>query len=154
MGPTALAIMTLLALTTSLAAQQPPQERLWDAAKAGDTTAIASALAAGAKIDSLDTRSSRNGRYALNWATLSDKPAAVQQLISRGAKVNATNLTGFTALHHAAEVGAVSAARVLLADGADPTWATNMGQTPAQVARERNFPAVAALIDSAAGPKP
>ena len=137
----------------SLLAQSPPtaQELLWDGAVAGDTLAIAIALANGAKLDSLDTRVARNGRYALNWAALSDKPAAVRQLIARGAPIDASNRTGFTALHHAAEAGSVGSARELLAAGANPGEMNGEGWTPAQVARARGFESVAVVIDSAAG---
>ena len=58
-----------------------PQALLWDAAIAGDTGAIRRALATGAVIDSLDTRRSRNGRRALNWAALTDHPEVIRLLL-------------------------------------------------------------------------
>ena len=63
-----LVLAAVLSLTVQQLSAQSPQDRLWDAAVAGDTAAIRSAVAAGAKIDSLDRRVSVNGRYALNWA--------------------------------------------------------------------------------------
>jgi ankyrin repeat protein len=141
-------------LATPAQAQQSglasAQERLWDAAQAGDTAALAGALADGAVIDSLDTRRSANGRRALNWAAWYDRVDAIRLLVSRGATVNLANLTGFTPLHHAAERGSAAAARVLLEAGADPVWPTNAGETPAQVAVRTDHPEVAAIIEEAA----
>ena len=147
------ALALALALAASPAAAQTapdPQSRLWDAAVAGDTTALAQALADGAAIDSLDTRRARNGRRALNWAALNDRPDAIAFLVRRGATVNAVNLTGFTPLHHAAEAGSVAAARALIAAGADPAVPNHEGVTPEQLAMQRIHPDVAALIAEAA----
>ena len=73
----------LFAAPSSLRAQDA-QSRLWDGAASGDTVAISEALAAGAQIDSLDTRRSANGRRALNWAALANKPDAIRFLLRRG----------------------------------------------------------------------
>jgi hypothetical protein len=126
------------------------QERLWDAAQAGDTTALAGALADGALVDSLDTRRSANGRRALNWAAWYDHADAIRLLVSHGATVNLANLTGFTPLHHAAEHGSAAAAKALLEAGADPAWPNNAGETPAQVAERTDHAEVAAIIGEAA----
>ena len=139
--------LALLLVAPSLQAQDA-QARLWDAAMAGDTTAIAQALADGAKVDELDTRRSVNGRFALNWAAWYNHPAAIRLLVARGADLEAENRTGFSALHHAAEAGSLDAARTLLALGADPTHANGMGVTPVETARERNNEAIAAVLDS------
>jgi ankyrin repeat protein len=125
-----------------------PQEQLWDAARAGDTLALGKALAAGARIDSLDLRRNPNGRRALNWAAWDNHPDAVRFLIAKGATVNLDNLTGFTPLHHAAENGSLEAAEALLDAGADPAWPNNLGETPAQVARRRMHLDVALAIEA------
>jgi ankyrin repeat protein len=117
----------------------------------GDTLAMAKALAAGAAIDSLDTRRSENGRRALNWAALNDRPDAIRFLVAHGATVNLANLTGFTPLHHAAESGSVNAAKALLDAGADPTWPNNMGETPLDVAVRTSHLEVAAVLRAARG---
>lgn len=127
---------------------QSPQERLWDASMAGDTVAIAAALDAGARIDSLDVRRNPNGRRALNWAAWYDRAPAIRLLVARGASVNAFNNTGFTPLHHAAESGSVSAAEALLAAGADRKAANFQGELPADVARLRGHPEIARLIEA------
>jgi len=131
------------------AAQVTPQTRLRDAAIAGDTTAIAAALDAGADVDSLDTRLARNGRRALNWAALHDHAPAIRLLLGRGATLEAGNRTGFTPLHHAAEAGAAAAARALLAAGADPGATNSAGMTPSQTARALGHVGVAVIIESA-----
>ena len=69
-------IMLLMILVPSAAGAQSAQETLWDASKTGDTVTMASALADGAKLDALDTRRSRNGRYPLNYAAWFDHPEA------------------------------------------------------------------------------
>ena len=144
------ALAAVLLLGTALpAAAQSPQDRLWDASVAGDTAAIRAAVAAGARLDSLDTRRSRNGRHPLNWAALNDRVPALRLLLELGAPLEAENLTGFTALHHAAEAGSLEAARFLLAAGADPKHANAAGLLPSDTAAEQGFPAIVTLLEAA-----
>jgi ankyrin repeat protein len=145
-------ILFLLGGPTPTAAQvtADAQARLWDGAIAGDTAAITRALADGARIDSLDVRRSRNGRRALNWAALNNHVPAIQLLLARGAGIQLPNLTGFTPLHHAAEVGASDAAMALLAAGADPTWPNDAGRTPAEVAAANGHGELADALSAAA----
>jgi ankyrin repeat protein len=143
-------LLILLALTLARPCiAQTPQTRLWDAAIAGDTSALAAALTDGAQIDALDRRSSRNGRRALNWAAINNRVDAIRFLLAHGAAIEATNLTGFTALHHAAEYGSVDAARVLLAAGADPKHTNLEGVTPLARARQEGHLDVAELLEAA-----
>jgi ankyrin repeat protein len=142
----------LILLTITLATPciaQTPQARLWDAAISGDTAALAAALKDGAQIETLDRRSSQNGRRALNWAAINNRVDAIRFLLAHGAQIEATNLTGFTALHHAAEYGSVDAARVLLAAGADPKHTNLEGVTPLARARQEGHLDVAALLEAA-----
>lgn len=143
-----IATVVVLAASAGSAAAQTPQERLWDSAMQGDTVAMAKALADGAVVDSLDIRRNANGRRALNWAAWYDKPDAIRFLLAHGAQVNLANRTGFTALHHAAENGSLSAARALVAAGASPAVYNERGQDPLEVARTRDHLAVAAMLDS------
>jgi ankyrin repeat protein len=144
-------VFALVILVTSpgVAQEQDPQVRLWDAAIAGDTSGVRAAFGAGAQIDSLDVRVSRNGRLALNWAAWHNHPPVITLLLALGADVNAVNLTGFTALHHAAENGSLEAARALLLAGADFTMTTGGGLTAEAVATAREHPAVAHLLAEA-----
>ena len=157
--PFRLLVLVTAALTTGrispAAAQATPvvptaQERLWDAAIAGDTVALGRALTDGAKVESLDVRRSQNGRMALNWAAWHNHAPAIRFLVAHGAPVNGVNRTGFTALHHAAENGSADAAAALLEVGADPAWPNGAGQTAAEVARERGHPAIAERIEGTA----
>ena len=141
-----------LFLTVLILAQAPslsPQDRFWNAAIAGDTIALAAALKAGANVDSLDVRTARNGRRALNWAALNNRADAIRWLLAHGATIEAVNLTGYTALHHAAEAGSVDATRVLLAAGADPKHTNYEGVTPLARARQEGFIEVAELLEAA-----
>jgi ankyrin repeat protein len=138
-----------LALALTLASPcvaQTPQTRLWDGAISGDSAALAAALKDGARIDSLDFRSSQNGRRALNWAAINNRPDAIRFLLAHGANIEATNRTGFTALHHAAEFGSLDAARVLLAAGADPKHTNAEGVTPAARALQEGFTELANML--------
>ena len=128
---------------------QDPQSQLWDAAIAGDTVAIARALDAGAKVDSLDQRRNVNGRRALNWAAWHDRAAAVRVLLARGATIEAVNRTGFTPLHHAAEAGSLNALKVLLDAGARTDTPNAGGVLPAETANEHGHTAAAATIAEA-----
>src|SRR5690349_6438287 len=95
--PSALAFALFLIVSHAQRAEaQDAQSQLWDAARAGDTVAMSAALAAGAKVDSLDTRRSPNGRRALNWAAIGNQPGAIRFLVAHGATIDAANLTGFT----------------------------------------------------------
>ena len=143
-----LLIVLALALTTPGIAQTP-QTRLWDAAIAGDTVALAAALKDGAQIEGLDRRTSQNGRRALNWAAINNRPDAIRFLLTHGAQIEATNFTGFTALHHAAEYGSLDATRVLLAAGADPKHTNLEGVTPLARARQEGHVDLAALLEAA-----
>src|ERR687888_1902212 len=128
--PLALAILLFVNPTAARAQAADPQAQLWDAAIAGDTLAMAAALRQGAVIDSLDTRQNPNGRRPLNWAAWYNRVTAIQFLLAHGARLEARNRTGFTALHHAAESGSVDALRALLEAGADPQAANAEGRSP------------------------
>ena len=141
--------LAALVVGTHVCAAQTPQSRLWDAAIVGDTVALAAALKDGARIDSLDQSRSKNGRRALNYAAINNRPDAIRFLLAHGANIEATNLTGFTALHHAAEKGSLDAARVLLAAGADPKHANLEGITPLARALMEGHVELADLLDAA-----
>ena len=144
-----LAVLALAFVPVRAAYAQDAQSQLWEAAIAGDTVAIGKALDAGAKIDSVDFRTNRNGRRALNWAAWHNRPAAIRTLRARGATIDATNSTGFTALHHAAEAGSLDALKALLAAGARTDTPNAGGHLPVETANERGYSEVAALITDA-----
>ncbi len=61
-------------------------------------------------------------------------PDAVEPLLDHGADANAQQVGGWTALHAAADRGNVRLVELLLARGADPSLASDGGQTPADMA--------------------
>ncbi len=75
----------------------------------------------------------------------------VGALVSGGAKIDARDDFGCTALHDAARVGASETIAMLLRSGASPMVANAYGATPGVVARERGFDGVAALLHSDEG---
>lgn len=121
------------------------QNALWIASIAGDTAAIARALANGARIDSVDFIGNRR---PLNYAAAGNRAAAVAMLLARGASINLPNNTGFTPVHHAVEAGAVEALTVLLNARADLTIAAR-GVTPMQTALRLNNGRILALLQGA-----
>jgi ankyrin repeat protein len=151
-----IACMLSTAPVPSATAQQPPapapQETLWDAAMAGDTTAMAGALAHGASIDSLDVRHNPHGRRALNWSAWFDRGPAIEFLVRHGAGVNLANRTGFTPLHHAAEHGSAEAASTLLRLGADPELRNSRGERPVDVARMHRREGLVLLLEARSQP--
>jgi hypothetical protein len=125
------------------------QSKLWLAAVAGDTVAIAEALRGGAVVDSLDPQGNRR---ALNYAAIGNHVVALRFLLARGASINLTNRTGFTPLHHAAEAGAFDALSALLAAGADASVPSTRGVLPIETARRRGDQAAVKALESAKKP--
>jgi uncharacterized protein len=146
----AFAVLAVLLPAAPLVAQDDAQARLWDAAIAGDTTAIRSAVAEGAAVDSLDTRRNPNGRRALNWAAWHNRVDAIGLLLVLGATLEAVNNTGFSPLHHAAEAGSTEAVEALLAAGADPTHGNRAGRVPAETAHAQGHHELATRLEAAA----
>ncbi len=147
--PPALLILAGLLFGSGPAQAQDAQSRLWDAAISGDTVSIAAALDDGAKIDSLDTRRTQNGRRALNWAAWNNRVPAIRLLLARGADINAINRTGFSAVHHAAEAGSTDALRFLLEAGADLTIPNAEGAYPIDTARAHGNLAAIEILEAA-----
>jgi hypothetical protein len=121
------------------------QANLWIAAVNGDTSGLAAAVRAGAKVDSLDPQANRR---ALNYAALGNHVGAVRALLALGATINLANRTGFTPLHHAAEAGAADALSTLLAAGADPSIASTQGALPIDTARRRGNQAIVRALEA------
>ena len=67
-----------------------------------------------------------------------DRPAVVKLLLDHGADVLATDETGFTPLHEAADKGDAALARMLIHYGGNIMARTNVGETVANVATIRN----------------
>ncbi|KAL1822726.1 hypothetical protein DCAR_0310566 [Daucus carota subsp. sativus] len=76
------------------------------------------------------------GYYALQWASLNNRPAAAQYIIQHGGDVNAADHTGQTALHWSAVRGAVQVAELLLQEGASVGAADMYGYQATHVAAQ------------------
>lgn len=122
------------------------QAKLWEAAKLGDTLGLEKAILEGADVNALDTRRSKNGRRALNWAAYYNHVSAIKVLLKHGADIDATNLSGFTPLHHAVENKAIEATHYLIDQGADKGIASKSGRTPLQTAQGMRQQALISLL--------
>lgn len=98
------------------ASLHPSTSALLAAARRGDTSGIAEALAQGAKIDDAEPATGRN---ALILAAKASRPEVVQALLKAGARHDVAERNGKSPLTVAAEAGAVEVVRLLLAAGAD-----------------------------------
>ncbi|KAK1392723.1 S-acyltransferase [Heracleum sosnowskyi] len=76
------------------------------------------------------------GYFALQWASLNNRPAAAQYIIQHGGDVNAADHTGQTALHWSAVRGAVQVAELLLQEGANVGAADMYGYQATHVAAQ------------------
>lgn len=119
---------------------------LWQASKDGDVARIKAALAAGAEIEGIDFSDSPNGRRALNYAALNNRPEAIEALLAAGANIESQNRTRFTPLHHAAEAGAIDAIKVLLKHGANKRAKMYRGGIPQQIAEYKGHREAALLL--------
>ncbi len=122
---------------------------LADAILLNDVTSAKVLIKKGSDLHELDTRehiAGPNGRRPLNWAAVENKPKLIQLLISAGADINKTNLSGFTPLHHAAETQSMDSAKILLELGADTRLKTNNGHTAYELAALNDNRKLMALI--------
>jgi len=103
-----------------------PSETLCTAAKHGDLECIAQMLAAGADVNVHDGTANAT---PLQWAAGYRQTAAAKALLKAGARVDATNSSGETALMHAASLNAHGTIKVLLKAGADVNRASKDGAT-------------------------
>ena len=122
--------------------------QLWDATMAGNLEGVKEALVAGADINALDTRRSKTGRRAMNWAAYQNRTAILGFLIEQGAELNLTNRSGFTPLHHAVENSAMEAVKVLLEAGADRMIGNKRGVLPIDTARRLGHKDIIYLLEN------
>lgn len=111
------------------------------AAKLGWTEFSKSLIAAGAALEA----SRHDGGTPLTAAVESRSAETVELLLSKGALPNGLK-GGHTPLHAAVAVTNEPAVRRLAALGADPLALNRSGKSPLGLARERNLPALAALV--------
>jgi len=136
------------ALASGVPVDQPDKDGnspLMLAAYNGHTETIQILLNAGADITLRDS----NGRTALMFASTGPFPASVRLLLENGAEINAADsVENFTPLMFAASEGLSPIVDILLDAGADPSMKDVDGDTAADFAKQRGFPALAAKLDS------
>lgn len=93
----------------------------------------------------------RRGRTPLHSAALGGSLEAIELLLKRGAKVNATAAGGGTPLHYAARYGKTTATALLLSRGADHTARDDSGDTPLDDAVKRGHDEIASEIQRSSG---
>lgn len=120
-------------------------QRLHDAALAGNAAAITALLADGADIRAKDWR----GWTAFHYAGASDHVAAIEALVAAGANIHAKEENGWTALHWAGARGHVAAIAALLAADADMTIRGNAGETACDLAVRFGWHAAVELLKKA-----
>ena len=134
--------LTALSLVFAFEAFAGP---LHDAARQGDTAAMAALLDDGASIDEVAVMT------PLQMAAMNDQIAAVELLIERGADLDAASPIIGTALHAAAQRGYADIINKLLAAGADPDVRNKDTFTPIMVASlNGKLKAVVSFIDAGA----
>lgn len=101
-------------------------------AAAGDSHAIAEAIAAGMDVGKADGSPAVN--TPLHWAAAFGQVSAVRELLQAGVDVDAANAKGDTPLRDAAAAGHVAVVRELVSAGADPSLKNKKGSSPIDVA--------------------
>lgn len=150
--PTRLTRVELLDAQYAAVATQIRPNGLSDAILNADHAAAKALIEKGIDVAELDTRpqvAGTNGRRPLNWAALRNDTAMIELLLEAGAAIDATNLSGFTALHHAVEGNALEATQLLIERGADLDKQNAGGQTPLQFAVAANRVAAFEILQAA-----
>ena len=125
---------------------------LSDAVLLNDMDSAKALIAGGIDISELDTRpqiAGPNGRRPLNWAAFQNNTAMIDLLLDAGADINATNLSGFTPLHHAVEGEAIEAIELLIKKGASLDLKTKTGRTVLEIAAMSGNQKVIDLVQTA-----
>jgi ankyrin repeat protein len=141
-------VAALFVCTAVLSAQDAgsPGDALYSAIRNNDLATLQALLKGGADPNMSDPR---GGTTPLMHAAAVGSTAAMTLLLDNGAKVNATNATGATALMWAATE--IEKVRLLLARGADVNIASQRGRTALQSAARRDNSAAIVRLLLAAG---
>lgn len=85
---------------------------------------------------------SKNGMTPLHAAVLADQSDMITWLLEHDANLYSTDYQGWNALHFAAWSGSPSITRMIMDLGIEPEWKTDQGETPLDLARRFDAPAV------------
>ncbi|MCK5917923.1 MAG: ankyrin repeat domain-containing protein [Cocleimonas sp.] len=122
-------------------------DRLFNAAKAGNVRQINTLLSQGAKINA----SNYSRETALHVAAARGRSSAVSLLLKKGANPNATTTGGWTPLHSAARFRHRQAASLLVTRGAQVNARNNQGKTPVALAKQVGANATVATLTALGG---
>jgi ankyrin repeat protein len=117
---------------------------LHSAIRSGSTRAANALIASGADVNSANSEGVRPLMIA---ATKQNGHYLVSALLSRGAKINATDRSEDTALHYAAQAGNLQSVRVLLTAHADPSRVDQRGCTAEELAERFSQHSVATFLN-------
>ncbi len=117
------------------------------AAAFGPPEAVSALLAAGASVAAVSANPQQNQPLHAALA-LSRNPASITLLLQAGANPNATQAGGFTPIFSAAAANRRDLIDLLLAHGADPHHATDLGQSPASFAQQRGYSGLAQWLEA------
>ena len=134
--------LTLLLLASACSDPKRPTITLSQAAANGDLAQIDTAIRQGAKLDDLSLctvtdlygKSKSQSLTGLQAAAIQRQAAAMRHLLELGAKPNAKNAAGNTALFYAARTGDQRLAQILIDAHADPNIANDGKLTPLFIA--------------------
>jgi ankyrin repeat protein len=122
------------------------QGRLYDLAAKGDVDGLFETIQEmkASNLD-LDVRNSK-GLRALDIAAINDHGLAARALVVGGSDIRAADAKGNTVMHFAARAEAISTIRQLMSFLPDLKARNSAGQTPADVARAKSRPDIAAVL--------
>lgn len=142
-GMTRCFLIVLLSSALSVLSEGSFAGVLHDAAKAGDLEQVQRLVVEGVDVNEGD----KNGETPLIVASLEGQGEIANYLLQRGARIDATNASGLSALHAAAYGGHTDIARLLIAKGAAVNDSSNrFGVTPLHLAAEENHIQVVELL--------
>ena len=140
---TAMIAVLLSCAASSVQAQGPASVQ--EAARLGDTSAVAAFLGAGTDANARDI----DGMTALHWAAQRGQPELVDLLLASGADVKASDALGRTPVHYAAIGNNAQVVKALLDRGAAVDVADVNGDTPLHLAALRFKPEAVRLLVAA-----
>jgi len=116
-------------------------EKLFKAAKIGDTETVKMLIEMGADVNVRDD----SGLTPLYWASLRSFTDIAKILIEMGADVNVRNKDGYTPLYWVSSEGHTEIAKMLIEKGADVNTKNEDNETPLQSALEKDHTEIAKM---------